>query len=290
MRLKQACLLVAIGFAAASAAHAVPVIFSGTGPGAQTALADFQTASGPTPRRIGWDGVRLDGTDINPATQVLVPNTTVAIPENRFQGVGAIFAEPYAVAGDGFASVNPFSTGQFPAFSPANTFVMFDTDPGSFDDQFIEQSFVLAGTSTAAGTRGFGAIFLDVEQAGSSAIEYFGRDKGGNRVSLGRYDVPVAGNAGPSFLGVLFDDPIVADVVLTVGSQALFNVSGATVTPFGAENLPAGIDLVATDDFLFANPVALQTVPEPGTLALLLAAVGLAGMRRAPARSALLYR
>ena len=80
------------------------------------------------------------------------------------------------MSGDGFATVNPATAGQFPAFSPNNTFVMQDQTPYQFDDRFIEQSFTIPGTTTAAGTRGFGAIFVDAENAGSSKIEYFGRD------------------------------------------------------------------------------------------------------------------
>mgnify|MGYP000884397981 CR=1 FL=1 len=155
------------------------VVFSGSGASATTSLNDFRAAIGAAnERRIGWDGVRLDGTDVNPNTKIITPNTTVEIPVDRFQGVGAIFADPYAVSSDGFATANPSTAGQFPAFSPANTFVMFDATPGQFDDRFIEQTFVLAGTNTAAATRGFGAIFVDVEQAGSSSIEYFGEDAG----------------------------------------------------------------------------------------------------------------
>jgi hypothetical protein len=245
-------------------------VFSGVGGNAATALNDFNAALGASPRRIGWDGVRLDGTDSNPATQVIDFGNTVAIPENRFQNLGAIFADPYAVSGDGFASVNPATAGQFPAFTPNNTFAMFDFTPGQFNDRFIEQSFVLADTDTPAATRGFGAIFVDVEDPTSSSIEYFGRTTEGDSVSLGKFFVPVGASGDPEFLGVLFDSPIVTDVTLTVGTNALFSFDGTTLQSFGAENLAAGIDLVVTDDFLFADPeLAVAVVPEPGTIALL---------------------
>lgn len=93
---------------------------------------------------------------------------------DRFRNVGAIYADPYTVSGDGFASVNPSMAGEFPAFSPANTFAMFDPEAGKFEDRLIQQTFVLPGTDTAAGTRGFGVIFVDVELQNSSTIEYFG--------------------------------------------------------------------------------------------------------------------
>lgn len=265
-------LAVALGLA--GSAHAVPLVFSGTAGGATTAFDGFRAAIGGG-SRITWDGVRLDGTDVNPATRVIVPGSTVAIPVDRFRAAGALFADPYAVAGDGFAAVNPATAGAFPAFSPSNTFVMFDDTAGSFDDRFIEQSFVLPGTATAAGTRGFGAIFVGVEEAGSS-IEYFGRDAGGGRISLGRFAVPVGSGPGDTqFLGVLFDAAVIADVVLTVGTHALFSFDGSTLQSFGPQT-GAGVDLAVTDDFAFATPQALVTVPEPPPLALGFAALGAA--------------
>ena len=119
-----------------SALSAPPVVYSGSGADATTALDAFRTAIGGITntgapqaagfREINWDGVKLDGTDVNPKTQVVDLNHTVVIPVDRFQSQGALFADPYAVSGDGFATVNPASAGQFPAFSPNNTFVMQD--------------------------------------------------------------------------------------------------------------------------------------------------------------------
>ena len=117
-----------------SAWSAAPMVFSGSGANAATALDAYRTAiggdrntAGPEAsgrREISWDGVRLDGTDANPNTKVISSGHTVIIPVDRFQSQGAVFADPYAVSGDGFASVNPGTAGQFPAFSPNNTFAM----------------------------------------------------------------------------------------------------------------------------------------------------------------------
>lgn len=261
------CIAALAGAIIHSAVHASPIVFSGSGADATTQFNAFRAAVGGS--RIAWDGVRLDGTDANPATSIIDLNNTVAIPVDRFRGAGAIYAAPYAVSGDGFASVNPATAGQFPAFTPRNTFAMFDTTPGQFDDRFIAQSFVLPGTATVAGTRGFGVIFADVELAGSSSIEYFGRNVQGERVSLGKFDVAVGQSGEHQFLGVVFDEAIVADVLLTVGTNALFSFDGTTLTPFGPEALGRGIDLAVTDDFVFATPQALRAVPIPSTLWLL---------------------
>ena len=265
---------------------ASPMVFSGSGADAATALDDFRSAIGGVKntaapqasgrREINWDGVKLDGTDVNPHTQVVDPGHTVIIPVDRFQNQGALFEDPYAVSGDGFASVNPASAGQFPAFSPKNTFVMQDQTPGQFDDRFIGQSFTIPGTATSAGTRGFGAIFVDVEKPGSS-IEYFGHDASGHEVSLGTFAVPTGTSGEPQFLGVLFDNAVVTDVNLTVGTNALFNFDGTSFQSFGAENLAHGTDLAVTDDFVFAEPTMAAAIPEPETYAMLLAGLGLIG-------------
>ncbi len=122
-----------------SALSAPPVVYSGSGANATTALDAFRAAiggaknaAGPQDsgrREISWDGVKLDGTDANPNTQVVDSGHTVIIPVDRFRAQGALFEDPYAVSGDGFASVNPGTAGQFPAFSPNNTFVMQDETP-----------------------------------------------------------------------------------------------------------------------------------------------------------------
>jgi hypothetical protein len=270
-----------------SALSAPPVVYSGSGADAATALDAFRSAIGGVKntgapeasgrREISWDGVNLDGTDVNPNTQVVDQNHTVVIPVDRFQSQGALFEDPYAVSGDGFASVNPATAGQFPAFSPNNTFVMQDQTPYQFDDRFIGQSFTIPGTTTAAGTRGFGAIFVDTEKAGASSIEYFGHDASGHEVSLGTFTVPTGASGEPQFLGVLFDSPVVTDVNLTVGTNALFNFDGTNVQSFGPENLAHGTDLVVTDDFVFGEPTTIAVIPEPETYALMLAGLGLLG-------------
>jgi hypothetical protein len=284
-------LVIVAGSLHALATSAAPVVFSGSGADATTALNGFRAAIGGVKntaaapqiggrREISWDGVKLDGTDVSPSTQVVDANKTVIIGVDRFKGQGTLFADPYAVSGDGFASVNPGSSGQFAAFSPKNTFVMQDPTDGQFDDRFIGESFVLAGSNTTAGTRGFGAIFLDVEDAGSTNIEYFGRNTQGEQISLGLFAVPVGANGEPQFLAVLFDNPVVTEVNLTVGNKALFSFDGNGFQSFGAENLAQGIDLVVTDDFIFAEPTQAVAVPLPTTLALALAGLALLARNR----------
>ncbi len=243
-----------------SSAAAAPneTVFSGAGAaGATNARDAFRAAVGADNgggaattagrREIGWDGVRLDGTDNNGNTTQVVKDKITGIPINRFQNRGVLFKEVTAVSGDGFVSANSTVTGQFPAFSPANTFAAIGSNQ-------MEMSFVLVSAATTtpvpAATRGFGVIFADVEQANSSSIEYFN-----GSVSLGKYFVPAGDNGEAGFLGVVFPAPIVTRVIITAGTARIFSFSNGTVTAGPAENLAQNVDLAVTDDFIIAEPV-----------------------------------
>jgi hypothetical protein len=245
-----------------------PTTFSGVGGtitsgGALNALNAFQAAIGGVnngntaqpllggSRRINWDGVALDGT--NPGSVVISPGKTVGIPQDSFQTRGVFFETIYAVSGDGFASVNPSTAGKFPAFSTHNTFAMFN-------DNTIDFSFVLpspANTTPApAATRGFGAIFVNVRTPNTSSIELFHGAQ-----LLGTFFAPTSNTAGdPEFLGVLYNNPIVTNVTLTLGTDSLFNFNGSTTTASNTDNPPTH-NLVVTDDFLYPEPVQLPNAP-----------------------------
>jgi hypothetical protein len=259
-------------------ASAATLVFSGTGDNARLEFEAMKVAIGGANngglgpqvdgfRTISWDGVRLDGTDFGGNTQVIVQDKVVGIPENRFLAQGTLYDEVYIVSGDGFESVNPGVAGQFPAFSPRNTFAHFGEDRNE-----IDQSFTVPGTFTAAATRGFGAIFLDVELPNTSSIEYFSGSK-----SLGKYFVEPANSGEPSFLGVLFDKPIVTRVELNLGNNTIFDLEGNTPIAGPADDPEKGVDLVATDDFLYAEPLEVDNleIPEPSSVLGLLLCGGL---------------
>ncbi|MEO0632458.1 MAG: hypothetical protein AAFY46_17275, partial [Planctomycetota bacterium] len=90
-------------------------------------------------------------------------------------------------------------------------------------------------------------------------MDYF--DAAGNL--LGRYTAPVgdSDDGSLSFVGVSFDEPIVASVRIYSGNEALGGLEGN------------GVDLVVMDDFIFGEPI-----PAPGVLAL--APAALIAMRR----------
>ena len=255
-------------------APGTPQSFSGAGGtnasgNALTALQGFETAVGgknngatASPqstgyRTINWDDVKLDGTDFGGATTTIKANSTVALPANRYQENAAQLTTNVAVSVDSgsgsFTDVNATATGLFPAFSPKNTVAAFNSTT-------IGVSFVLASshttTPTAAATKGFGAIFLNVELANTTSIEYF---NGGT--SLGKFFVPASTTKGAAaFLGELFSSPIVTSVQITLGTGVLFTFNGTTVTGGGADSPAAAKNLVAVDDLVFAEPGKISNV------------------------------
>lgn len=202
-------------------------VFTATGDIAAT-VAEFRTALGER-REIRWDGApagALPGDFFN---------TTVK--------AGAIFSTDgsgFLNSGNDFLDVNPAYADDFNAFSPPKTFMPI----GSAE---MTVSFRVPGTGTLAATRGFGVVFSDVERVGAASIKLF--DAAGR--SLGQYHAPVASDAtGFSFVGVVFESPIVAEVRITSGQRALGS---------GVQDLSDGgnLDLAVMDDFLFAEPRGL---------------------------------
>src|SRR5947207_3471973 len=203
-------------------------------------------------RVINWDGVAVDGTDFGGNTTVIVPNKVVGIPLNRFETQGVFFEEVYAVSNEGFKSVNTTvnaaSPSLFPSFSPIRTFAMFN-------DNGIGLSFILPSSvnfsAKPAATRGFGAIFFNVRIANTTSIEYFNGVR-----SLGKFFVPVGTQGQAEFLGDLFATPIVTSVQIVCGTDAIFTFDGVTATGSTTDNTGTGHNLVATDDFVYAEPTA----------------------------------
>ena len=215
-------------------------VFTATGDIAAT-LAEFRTALGDPPnggtqgplgggrREIKWDGAPAE-----------MPgdffNTTVK--------AGAIFSTDgsgFHNSENDFADINPNYADDFNAFSFPKTFMPLGSNA-------LTVSFRIPGLQTPAATRGFGVVFSDVERQGAASIKLF--DAEGR--SLGQYLAPIRSDpAGFSFVGVVFDSSIVAQVRITSGQRAL----GADV-----QDLSDGgnLDLVVMDDYLYAEPQEIQ--------------------------------
>jgi len=221
-------------------------VFTATGDIAAT-LVEFRTAlgdpaNGGTPgplgggrREIKWDGVPAALTNVNTFPGDFF-NTTVR--------AGSIFSTDgtgFRNSDNDFSDINPDYADEFNAFSLPKTFMPI----GSAE---MTVTFRVPGTETVAATRGFGVVFSDVERQGAASIKLF--DAEGR--SLGQYHAPVRSDpAGFSFVGVVFDLPIVARVTITSGQRALGD---------GVQDLSDGgnLDLAVMDDFLYAEPQEIK--------------------------------
>lgn len=267
-----------IFFASLAALFLVPTAWAGfvtyesagNSPGAITSMRDdFRTAvgggavAGPNGsfgglrREINWDGVPNALSDPN------------ALPANFFNinsPRGAVFSTPgtgfLVSANAGLATPTLFAfPNEFRAFSAQRLF----TAVGS---NITDVLFFAPGTMTAATTSAFAAIFVDVEVAAQTKIEFFDES---NSIIFSR-DALVAGNQGLSFVGAVANaGERISRVRLTSGLNTLIS-NGVLGNP--------NDDIVVMDDFLYAEP--LQSVPEPSSVALVtLGLVGcLAGLRR----------
>lgn len=138
-----------------------------------------------------------------------------------------------------FAHLDPSYSTRFRAFTEQRLFA-------AIGSTVVDTTFFVPGSpDTPATVNGFGVVFCDVDLAASTSLEFFDADG----MSLGKWYATAADN-GLSFLGVFFGDgERVARVRVTHGNR-----------PLAAGNIDtAEWDIVATDDFMFGEPLPLAT-------------------------------
>ncbi len=191
-------------------------------------------------REINWDGV---------PDEFAAPNF---LPPDYFNGVtpprarGAFLTTPgtgVQVSADGanpaqaavrFGHINPIYSSIFRTFSEERLF----SPVGS---NLVDLTFFVAGTQQPALVQGFGAVYTDVDRRKSS-FKYF--DSRGRL--LRKVKVPVSGG-GLSFLGVVFERPVVARVRIRYGTVRL-----------GPDETTRK-DVAVMDDFIFGEPRAASS-------------------------------
>jgi len=185
-------------------------------------------------REINWDGVPATFTDND-----LFPGSFFNVNSPR----GVLFTTPgsaFRMSDSGYVDVNANYVGEFNAFSRPKLFA-------TRGNTVVDVRFVVAGSSTPALVTGFGSVFADVGLDSSTTIQYF--DATGNL--LATVKAPRRSDAaGLSFVGAVFESPIVARVRITSGN-----------TPIDAavqDNVSAGgnRDIVVMDDFIYGEPRA----------------------------------
>ena len=197
-------------------------------------------SKGPTGyREINWDGVpdELAAPNFMPSDFFNAPEA----PRAR----GAFFSTP----GEGIQvsadADNPTGTARyFTNINPSYTFRTFSEERlfSPIGSNVVDLTFFVPGTNTPATVRGFGAVYTDVD-TNHTAFEYF--DKDGN--SLGTFETPTV-DAGLSFLGVLFPEPVVFRVQIRYGTAAL------------GPNDSAEADVAVMDNFIYGEPQPLPVV------------------------------
>ncbi len=269
-------ILGAIGLAWALGAQA-QVTYSAAGANAAalaltTEIANFRAALGALNlntagsvgsgrREINWDGVPDASAAPNnlPANffNVNSPRGVVfSTPGTGFQvSANAVNISSAAVE---FGNINPSYPALFAPFTAQRLFTALGSN-------ILDVRFFVPGDSTPALTRGFGAVFADVDLADTTSLHFFGAGD----VDLGTFHAQASGgNEGFSFLGVLFPAAQVARVRITSGNGILSSGSNETAT----------VDMVVMDDFIYGEPIAaIAAIPEPGTWALMLAGIGALG-------------
>lgn len=202
-------------------------------------------------REINWDGVPDARAD---------PFLLAADFFNTFSPRGVVFDTPgtgFMVSANAGVSVGgvsvPVQFGFADQLEPFSAQRLFT----AVNSPITDVDFFVAGTNQAATTSAFGVIFSDVDAADVTQISFFDVS---NQLLYSAFVLPSGGNEQFSFLGVTVDGSLIGRVRITSGSATI--VSNGVLGQAG--------DLVAMDDFLFAEPV-LRTVPEPATLALVIA-------------------
>ena len=254
-----------LGAARAQVAQAkgfeAPAVFQAAGPNSASiqaavdayrlALGEVNNGNAPGPlasgrREINWDGGGSTATSL------------AATPFAGFLNTrGALFATP----GSGFVQApasglaetfaNPAYETIFQPFSPVRLF-------SPIDSNLTEVEFFVPGSGGGlnASTRGFGAIFSDVDlpdgsgpggkrgnRKASTLVEFYGVD---GELLYSNFVPAAPGNAGFAFLGIAFDDARIARVRISTGNS----------TPGADDDRPR--DVVVMDDFIFGEPQLAQ--------------------------------
>ena len=223
-----------------------PVMFTGSGTsGTSAAIASFEAAAGGGDngtiageqpggfRHATWDQIALNGSD--PGSTTIDSGHVIVPARSRLQPWGLDLGPEIAVANDGFQSVGSNTT--FTPFSTPNVWGPFNstTPTAEFD---VVAPAGQGSTPTPAQTRGLGFVLLGAGP--STQIEYFN-----GTIPLGTVPGPT-GTTTTWFGGLLFPDPVVTRVVVTLGGGEIFGWNGSMVSP-GQSNPVAGDDIVLAE-------------------------------------------
>lgn len=216
-------------------------VFSASGDslGIAGKIADFRTALGAGHFAVNWDGVPANVSDVDNFPGDFFGASDANAPAGRKRGLITSGAPGFRVSTKDFSDIDLSYDAEFDAFSKAKTFM-------SIGSAVSEASFRIAGTTTPGSVKGFGVVFSDVDDPGSTTLQFYNGTK-----NLGVFKVAVRKtNGGFSFLGVRFPNEVITRVVIKSGDAVL--AAGVTDKTAGGNK-----DLVVMDDFFYSNPLGL---------------------------------
>lgn len=189
-------------------------------------------------REINWDAVPAAAEDPFPGGFFNSSSPRGAVfstSDSRFKVSGAAGTSSFLF---GDITAQQWGLIEFAAFSPDKIFA-------AVSNTEYDVTFFIPGTSTAATTNGFGAVFVDVDQPLVTALEYY--DSEGELITTQFVSPSGARSKGFTFAGIVTTgDQEIARVHIIAGTKPVDS-------PF--ENPPP--DGVAIDDLIFGEPQAL---------------------------------
>ena len=185
-------------------------------------------------REINWDGIPDELLEQSLSQDFFNP-THAQAPASNQRGLVYSAGGNFQVSATNFSALNPAAANQFSSFSGSKSFA--NTTSSLWDVEFQ-----LAGKPIAAGVKGFGIVFSDVDIVNSTSLEFFNQQK-----SLGKFPVPPKSGSNFSFLGVYFKNELISRV--RVSHDGHLSNQQKDIS----DNGPS--DLVTMDNFLYSEPV-----------------------------------
>lgn len=286
--------VLAVAVLAPGLAIAAPVVFSAAGPDAASIQAEvdaFRAALGDLNpnepqnfeggrRQINWDAAPDAVSDPNPfpgdffnfGAAPRARGIEFRPSENPSAGPADQFAEGFQLSSTE-ASGEPVRFGfpdELAVFSPERLFA--PTGGTIFDVLFFDP----LDQTSAAFSMGLGIVFTNV----SEIDDGFGNPTTDAKVSLFQegqdiatddpdyvFNAEASGPGGLSFLGILFDSPVIAGATVQAGFLPI-------------DQATSGSGVVAMDDFIFGEPTPAAVPVPAGAWLLGSALLGAAGLRR----------
>lgn len=131
--------------------------------------------------------------------------------------------------------------GNFIPFSPERLFAPIGGT--TFDVKFFDP----ANQDEAATSRGLGVVFQSAQVPGLSKMVFYDIDDN----VLAEREVSTGPDDGFSFLGLIFNEAVVAKVRITSGNLSINALSALRA------GIPQSADVVVMDDFIFGEPIPI---------------------------------